>query len=150
MRAALLSSFLLAAACTGPSEETGTPQADCEGDYDVYEPGMEIRTTQGNFYLELVSATPDPPDEGVNDWLVKVTTESGSPVNGGTVTITPWMPAHGHGISPPDYSGTPTAGDGEYAIPAFDLIMPGVWEFQTLITESMMNDTVTFSFCIEG
>ncbi|MEZ4317657.1 MAG: FixH family protein [Myxococcota bacterium] len=148
--APIVLSVLLVSGCTGDPEETGTPGPVCEGEYDTYEPGMQVRTTQGNFYVEIVSATPDPPDEGDNDWVVKVLSESGTPVEGGTVTVTPWMPAHGHGISPPNYSGQAAPGDGEYSIPTFDLIMPGVWEFQFLVTESMMNDTVELSFCIEG
>ncbi len=131
------------------AEPTGTPQVECEGDYEVFEPGMEFRTEQGNFYIELVQADPDPPDEGDNDWVVRLTTESGSPVSGGTVVLEPWMPAHGHGISPPTYSGVEGT-DGEYTIPTFDLIMPGVWEFELLVTESMMNDTARVSFCIQG
>lgn len=135
-------------ACSGEPEDT-TASVECEGEYSVFEPGMEMRSDQGNFYLTLLSADPDPPDEGDNDWIVRLETESRSTVNGGVVVVEPWMPLHGHGVNPPNYPGRET-GNGEYTIPTFDLIMPGVWEFQFLMTESMMNDTATVSFCVEG
>lgn len=148
MRPACVTLCVLAA-CTGPTTDS-TPAPACEGTYEAFEPGMSFRTTQGNFYIELTEATPDPPDEGVNDWVVTLTTESGSTVNGGVVSLTPYMPAHDHGLNPEHYRGVNTEGDGEYVIPTFDLIMPGVWEFRFLVTESMMNDTASISFCVEG
>lgn len=140
--------FAVCLLACGEPEDT-TPEVQCEGDYDVFEPGFEVRSDQGNFYLQILEATPNPPDEGDNEWVVSLVSQSRTPVNGGVVVIEPWMPLHGHGISPPNYVGQ-ASGDGEYTIPSFDLIMPGVWEFEALMTESMMNDTVTFSFCVEG
>lgn len=140
--------FVLLGACTGESEDS-EPAPVCEGDYSVFEPGMEVRTLQGNFYIELTEASPAPPDEGLNDWRVTVTGQSGTPANGGSVSVTPFMPAHGHGLNPARYGSTNEA-DGVWHIDPFDLIMPGVWEFEFLVTESMMNDTVTIAFCIEG
>ncbi len=151
MRQALwLGLILTTVACT-EDPVTADLSTECSGDFEVYEPGMTFRSDQGNFDLTVLSATPDPPDEGDNDWVVRLDTVSGTPVSGGVLVLTPYMPAHDHGISPPDYTGQQTTGDaGEYTIPTFDLIMPGVWEFRVLATEGMQNDTLAFSFCVEG
>lgn len=128
----------------------GGPAPACEGEFEVYEPGMRFRTTQGNFWIEIREADPAPPDVGVNDWVVHLSSQSGTGVNGGTVSLTPWMEAHGHGLNPANYRGATTGSDGEYALDPFDLIMPGIWDFRFLVTEAMMNDTASVSLCIEG
>lgn len=137
--------LLLGSACT--SDPATEPQV-CEGAFDPYIPGMTVESSNGTFTIELVSADPDPPDEGDNSWVLRVTDANG-PVGGASVSVEPWMPAHGHGINPSTYLGAPGA-DGVYTLDPFNLIMPGVWEFNILVSEGMDAETAVFTFCAEG
>jgi hypothetical protein len=147
--------FALSLACTAGSIACSASEPDpelttqCDGDYLLYEPGLVVPTDEGSFDLTFVAATPEPPDEGDNDWVLQVSDAAGDPVEA-DVVVTPWMPAHGHGVSPPDYFSRSTGVDGEVAIDTFDLIMPGTWEFRILVTAAGTDDTAAPSFCIEG
>lgn len=125
------------------------PSTGCEGEYSTYEPGMSVETDRSSYTVSLVSALPDPPDEGVNDWVLAIEDGSG-PIQGASVIVEPWMPAHGHGVSPPTYIGAAGENPGEYVIPPFDLIMPGVWEFRINVNKNMVSDNAAFTFCAEG
>lgn len=116
---------------------------------DEYADGMSREGHMGNYMVELVSADPGPPDVGDNTWTVRVTRD-GTPVDDATVTVSPFMPAHGHGTSPADYEGTFTE-DGTYEAGPFDLFMPGVWETTITVTGSDdTEDMVKFAFELEG
>ena len=145
-KALFLISTVGIAACSGSEPELTT---QCDGDYLTYEPELVVPTDEGRFDLLFVAATPDPPDEGNNDWVLQITDQAGTPVDA-EVIVTPWMPAHGHGVSPPDYVSQATDTMGEVEIPAFDLIMPGTWEFRISVTADGATDTAAPSFCIEG
>ncbi|MCA9567760.1 MAG: FixH family protein, partial [Myxococcales bacterium] len=115
----------------------------------VFSPGITAETDRGSFTLELVSATPDPPDVGDNDWVIAIS-DGSQMLQGASVILEPWMPAHGHGLNPPTYIATPGSSPGEYVIPTFDLIMPGVWEFRINVNRVMVSDNAVFTFCAEG
>ena len=64
----------------------------------------------------------------------------GSPVDGLTITIVPWMPAMGHGTSI-----VPTIaalGSGTYALTDIDLFMAGLWQLRTTATGATAADQV--------
>lgn len=137
----LVSLLACAPADTGP---------DAGGsDFDVFQPGM---VKQGDaFRFTLVEAEPSPPDPVEdNHWTVRVSDAADEPLDGLTVWVTPWMPDHAHGTSPPDFDGTPTGTSGEYAIEPFALPMPGVWEFTISAENDAKSDKVVLLLDIEG
>jgi hypothetical protein len=84
----------------------------------------------------VVVTTPDPLQRGVNQAVVTLTGGDGSPRAGLTVTVTPWMPAHGHGSAV-----TPSVnelGGGKYQVSNLYLAMPGSWQLRI----DAMNDEV--------
>ena len=126
----------------------GTPgsyvvTADCTG-AETFVEGMEVTST-GGYIVALASASPAPPDVGDNTWTLQIRTTDG-PATGLEVRLRPWMPLHGHGLSPATYAGTEVS-DGTYDIEMFDVIMPGLWEFKVEIGEG---DEAVFPLCAAG
>ncbi len=143
----------LLAACSGSDDvsldgsETGTGDG-CEGATPFTE-GVSATTAGTGATVEIVSADPNPPDVGVNLWVLRVSDASG-PLTGLAPLVTPWMPLHDHGVFPADYTGA-DLGDGTYDLPPFDLIMPGLWEFTVdLAPDAAEGDKAIFRFCAEG
>jgi hypothetical protein len=141
------------AACTGDSVDL-TPgdddddEQDCAG-ADTYVDGIEQTTPSGRT-VKLMSASPTPPDVGDNAWTLEVLDAAGAPEEGLQLELLPWMPLHGHGLSPPTYGST-EAGGGTYELETFDLIMPGLWQFT--IDAGIATgepDEAVFMFCAEG
>lgn len=120
---------------------------DGDVDVDAYTAGM-TKTSSGGLKVSL-TAEPGPPDVGDNTWTLRVVDADDAPVDGATVTLTPFMPAHGHGTNPADYSGTFTE-DGTYVVGPFDLFMPGAWETTVSVDAGDGAETVKFAFALEG
>ena len=141
------------AGCDDPIEWPDTTDftADCTG-ADTFVAGMEMPTevgeAAGEHMVRLLEATPAPPDVGDNDWVVEVVDLEGAAVAGLDVSVRPFMPLHGHGLSPAAYAGA-DQGDGTYVIERFDLIMPGLWEF-TVDVSGDASETALFALCAEG
>jgi hypothetical protein len=89
-----------------------------------------VETGMNDALRVAVRASPDPPWQGTIAVALSVTnTSDGSPVDGLTVTMVPWMPAHGHGTS---LTPVVTAeGGGKYLVTDVDLFMAGYWALQT-------------------
>lgn len=134
------------AACVGGEDVVLTGDSDdaCAG-ADTYVAGIEAAAASG-VVVAISSAEPTPPDVGDNTWVLSVVDGAGAPVAGLAPVLTPWMPMHGHGLAPPDYTGI-DQGDGTYVIPTFDLVMPGLWEFTVDLGD---DDEAVFRFCAEG
>lgn len=79
-----------------------------------------------------VRTSPQPPARGTNDVQLTLTRASdGTPVDGVSLDVEPWMPAMGHGSSTP----TVTAqGGGVYLVTEVYFYMPGAWELRTSIS----------------
>jgi hypothetical protein len=77
-----------------------------------------------------VRTSPQPPQRGTVDVELTVNqTADGSPVDGLTLAVTPWMPAHDHGTSlVPTVS---AQGNGVYLVSDVDFFMAGYWELRT-------------------
>lgn len=89
-----------------------------------------------------VKTTPvQPPNVGVycKGQLV-VTDASGNPVEGLTITVTPYMPVMKHGT--PVGTSVTEQGNGVYIVDNVALSMPGVWEF-VLKVKGPMTDSAT-------
>ena len=145
MRKALLPVFLMA--CDVGLEGDGELVVDCTG-AEPYVAGMGAEVPSG-LTVQLVEATPTPPDRGTNDWVVRVVDADGSPQPGLPVAVRPWMPLHGHGLNGSEWVTGADQGDGSYVVETFDLFMPGLWEFTIAVSEDREN-SVVFNFCAEG
>ncbi|MEN0063653.1 MAG: FixH family protein [Myxococcota bacterium] len=148
MRAAVLSSvlFLGLVACDeepAPAAEQWT--VDCTG-AQAFQLGMTV-TSPAGVTVALEDAAPAPLDVGDNAWTLSVTDAGGAPLTGLTPLVRPWMPLHGHGVSPTHYPGEEVA-DGVYQVEIFDVIMPGLWEFHVELNDQ--GDEATFALCAEG
>jgi hypothetical protein len=154
MRIATL--FLLAGAggCNGADKDPTTDdEQDCAG-ADTYVDGISQTAASGRT-VTFVSAAPTPPDVGDNQWTVEVLDAGGAPEAAMQLSLTPYMPLHGHGLVPPEYGST-EVGAGTYEIEMFDLIMAGLWQFTIDVGEASdtgapgASESVVFMFCAEG
>ena len=73
-----------------------------------------------------------PPVVGYDAGELTLTDTSGAPMTGYTLSVVPWMPAHGHGASvAPTVNETST---GVYVAAPLDFYMSGTWQLLTSIT----------------
>jgi YtkA-like len=147
--------FVLAA-CVQTSGGGGgastTSDALCDSDPRAmaYAAGLSATSSDGKLKASLAAAQPAPPEKGLNTWTLQLADGSGDAVSGATMTVTPWMPDHGHGSSiTPQVM--PMASAGTYEVSLLDLFMPGIWQVTFAVTmPSGPDEKVTFSFCIDG
>ncbi len=149
MRLVLVSLLCWLAGCgsDGKSAPGGTPDAAvaCTGG-QTYAAGMEVSGTAG-LRVALESAEPAPPARFDNHWIVRLSDAAGA-VEGATLTVVPFMPAHQHGTSKPVVV-TPMGG-GRYDLAPVNLWMPGLWEVRIAVTSGALTDRIVFSFCIDA
>ena len=141
---------LLAAGCGGEDVTAGPAASRCKGQstFDSYTPGL--KKSDAGVTVAITSADPAPPDRGKNTWTLAVT-HNGQALSGASVSIKPWMPAHGHGTTPPTFTATAGKRPGAYAVGPFDLFMPGGWRVTVRVDQAGKRlATVAFLFCIEG
>ncbi|MCK6502651.1 FixH family protein [Myxococcota bacterium] len=102
-------------------------------------------TDQG-LYALLVSYTPDPPVAGDTTLTVEIhDAATDELLTGSTLTVTPWMPDHGHGISdPPDV----VEDAGVYTV-TFAYSMPGTWELTFDVDGSLGVDSAVLTVEVE-
>jgi len=134
---------------SGTSGASGTTSA-CATDTrkDVYTAGL-AKQTAGALSVKLMEATPAPPAKLSNALTFHVTDAAGSPVDGATLSVTPFMPDHGHGSSVKP-SVTPKGG-GAYDVTNVYLPMPGLWRLTVTVQQpNVAAQDVAFSFCIDG
>jgi hypothetical protein len=94
-------------------------------------PNSEVNSTSGALHVALRTA-PYPATLGPTAFELTVTDPSGAPVDGLTLDVTPWMPAHGHGSIPKPVA-TPT-GFGRYTTTTTNISMVGKWILKIDIT----------------
>lgn len=121
-----LSLVLLSTACAAPPGAAGAPWGP-----------RTLITDRGHFTVDL-ELGPDPPVAGAT--ALRVWTEDASGVGvSPSLTLTPWMPAHGHGVSEaPVFE---PMGDGG-AVARFAWSMPGAWELRLGVSHGGLDDAV--------
>ena len=93
--------------------------------------------------VSLVQATPATPERGENIWVVQLD-EQARMIEGCTLSVTPYMPEHMHGVpTPPVVS---ELGEGKYQVAQINLIMPGQWDLTFSFTCEARELNVTYSF----
>lgn len=87
-----------------------------------------VVSASGRLRVEVLSPM-TPLRRGVQVFQVRVTdAASGKPVSGVVLSVQPWMPAMGHGIS--DVPRVTARAPGTFEVSDMDLFMPGAWELR--------------------
>jgi hypothetical protein len=140
---------------TGCGDDGAQPDAgyNCELETrdDEYTAGME-KTGAGGMTFRLVSSDPAPPSRYDNTWVIEILDDTGAPLDGATVEVTPFMPDHGHGTGIAAVVTEDPDVDGRYLVEPVNLFMPGLWEITIEATPAggtaADRDEAVFSFCI--
>ena len=146
--------LVLGLAACGTSEGGGDDEVDCAAvtGVDTFVVGLEKAGNAGVYDFKLMSATPAPPARGNNDWVLQVNAMNsgvvGAPVDGATIKVTPFMPAHQHGTGVP-VTITPMTEPGQYQLAPVNLWMAGVWETTIRATVGASTDSVIYKFCVD-
>jgi YtkA-like len=151
--AAALSSSVGCSSMSSDGDDDSLQQpVDCSSvtTADTFVVDLEKQGAGGNVDFKLVSIDPAPAVRGNNTWVVQLDSMAGgvvgSPMDGATLTATPFMPAHQHG-SPITPEITATGNPGEYSISPINLWMPGVWTTTIAVTVPS-TDRAVYSFCV--
>jgi hypothetical protein len=154
MRSVLAACVTFLAACPGNGDDGSGSDVDCTmvTGADTFVVGLEKPGMNGALDFKMMSATPAPPARGDNTWIFQINEMAsgvvGNPIDGLSLMVTPFMPAHQHG-SPIQVQITPTGDPGGYKLDPVNLWMPGVWETTIrAVTSSQTSDTVVYRFCI--
>jgi len=111
--------------------------------------GASVASLDGTVRVTVESVDPSVPVRGNNFWVVQVADAAGTPLEGATISIQPFMPDHGHG-SPSPASAESLAG-GRYKLSPLNFSMPGLWEVRLGITPAGgAKATVTLGACVIG
>jgi hypothetical protein len=95
-------------------------------------PNSEVSSTSGALHVAL-RTSPYPATLGPTAFEITVTdVATGAPVDGLTLDVTPWMPAHGHGTTTKPIA-SPT-GFGRYTTTTANISMVGKWILKINIT----------------
>ncbi|MES1210447.1 MAG: FixH family protein [Pseudomonadota bacterium] len=94
------------------------------------QPALTVASASGALSI-AVWWSPAQPTVGYDAGQLAITDQTGAPVSGATLTVVPWMPAHGHGASV-QATITETA-PGVYAATPLDFYMSGAWVLRTRI-----------------
>ncbi len=141
------------ASCTPEENDDPGQQAFSPCEYEeraqIYEAGMSLTGEEGLISITLVSVTPDPPDVGDSEWLVRIRDPQDTPLDDCDVTAALWMPDHGHGA--PEGQTVPKDEPGEYLLTGISFVMAGYWEV-TVAAEcpDREPDQAVFGFCLDG
>lgn len=104
-------------------------------------------TTSDGLALDVSVAAPGPV-LGDNTVTVEVTDTAGAPVTGAEISVTAFMPAHGHGSPhPPTIS---ELGEGRYEASPVTLHMPGTWTLTVEATEGERSARQILTWEIDG
>jgi hypothetical protein len=124
----LLGAVLLAADCGGQSATPTAPVLEFPG-----APALSVASASGQLTV-AVWWSPAQPTVGYDAAPLAITDATGAPVSGLTLTIVPWMAAHGHGASVEPGVSEPMPG--VYVATPLDFFMAGNWELMTAIARS--------------
>ena len=128
-------SILLCAAC---GSETDSQEPDFSG------APVASMTLDGGRVRVQVRTSPQPPVKGPADVQLTVSdAETGAPIDGLAIRVTPWMEAHGHGSATVDAKAT---GEGRYVAEGALFSMAGPWELKLEISGAITETATSPSF----
>jgi len=150
----------LAGGCSSSDDESGSSGSSggssgfqskaCSQDArkDIYTAGLSKKNDA--LQVMIVESTPSPPKKGTNTMLLQIVDAAGKPVEGATVSVTPYMPDHAHGSAV--VPAVTSMGEGKYAVAKLYYPMPGLWK--VTVTVQMAGGAapqeVAFNFCFDG
>jgi hypothetical protein len=124
--------FLASAACSSPNPGPASSGACFAG-----APYTTTASSSGALAI-AVSTCPQPPSVGTNEVQLTITQASdGTPVDGLTLDVEPWMPSMGHGTSTTTVA---PQGGGVYLVTEVYLYMQGSWALRTTISGPMSDN----------
>lgn len=150
----VLTAIVSVSACSSDDDAGSTtsgtaPATGCAADTrkDIFTAGLT--KPAGTYTVKIVDATPGPPVKGTNAMTLEIRDAGGQPVDGATVTVTPFMPDHGHtsAVAPVV---TPSGG-GRYTVTKIYLSMAGLWKLTVGVQPpgGALQEAV-FQFCLDG
>lgn len=119
----------------------------CSSDADDSAPGSASVKSDNGVFTGTFSPSPAEPIVGTNALEAALAGSDTKPVLGATLTVTPWMPAHGHGSSV-----TPTVteqGEGKYAVDQIVYGMPGDWELRIDVAAGELSDRFVLGYQVK-
>lgn len=121
----LFAAALLALAGCGAAPTPPAPELTFTG-----APNLTVASDSGALAIALWWS-PTQPTVGYDASQLSITDSTGAPVAGATLTIVPFMPAHGHGgsVLPTVTESSP----GVYVATPLDFYMSGTWQLRTRI-----------------
>jgi hypothetical protein len=139
MRHALLLPCLLA--CTAP--DAAPDAASCDP-----APWTAGATAEGRAgaRVTLVDLDPAPPARFTNRWTVTIVDPDGQEVSAEGVTVTTFMPEHGH--AGPEVS-VIAGSDATFVLAPLELWMPGRWQIDVHVRKGDLADLVRFEVCVD-
>lgn len=81
---------------------------------------------------------------GVNAFALTLTDRQNKPVGGAEITVTPWMPEHGHGVW--EKPVVTERGSGKYTVGNVTLVMGGQWDIKIAVSKGALKDQAIFRF----
>lgn len=143
--------MLVLAGCSGGDDgaSSGGAATACEKDTrkDVYTAGVSKQASA--LSVKILDAKPGPPQKGTNGMMLQIADPAGKAIDGATVTVTPFMPDHGHGSAVTPVV-TPMSG-GKYDVSKVYLPMAGLWRLTvTVQMPGAAPQEVAFQFCVDG
>jgi len=106
---------------------------------------LATSTSQSGALQISVCTSFQPPVESLMTGRITVKDTAGHPMDGLTLSVTPWMPAMGHGQSLA-VTITPL-GNGDYQVAPLELFMAGEWELATKVSGTV-TDSANPSFYV--
>jgi hypothetical protein len=134
---------------SGSSGTSGQTSTACDKDTrkDIYSAGLAKQSSA--LSVKIVESTPSPPKKGTNTMMLEISDPAGKPIDGATVSVTPWMPDHAHGSAVTPLV-TPMSG-GKYNVEKIYYPMPGLWRVTvTVQIPGAAPQEVAFNFCFDG
>jgi hypothetical protein len=141
----LIAMAALALACSSSQPAAAICATDPR--VETFSPGLASKGAAG-MTVKILTATPAPVQQGLNDWVIELLDANGQPLDGATIDVKPTMPDHGHG-SPTVATVTPQ-GQGRYDLSNINLSMRGVWLVTLVVSSTQGGDQVSFTFCVDG
>jgi hypothetical protein len=104
-------------------------------------PGVEAVDSASGALHVVARTVPNPPTRGTIEVDLEITdSATGSPRDGLTLAVTPWMPSMDHGTSL-----VPTVapqGQGLYDVTNVDLFMSGTWDLNLAVSGPLLDNAV--------
>jgi hypothetical protein len=99
-----------------------------------------LTSADGHALHMTLFTAPQPPERGQNQSRLVFTDENGAPVEGLTLSVTPWMPEHGHGSAvTPDVQ---LEDAGTFTVTNLYLPMPGTWQLRIDVSGAVTDELV--------